>query len=225
MIANVSDASPTITSSWPIGSSRRAVIGARLGHVQRGEQDRGEADRDVDEEHRPPAAGVDQRPADHGPERHAQPEHRAPQSDRHRPLAGVLERVADDRHRDRVEHRPAYRLHDTSRDQEPRASVPRPHSSDPSENTTSPTWKTRRRPIRSAVDPASMQQAREHQRVGVDRPLQPGERRVQVVMDRRQRDVDDRRVETDDQQAHAADARAPAGVLSGSDGSIEVLVG
>jgi hypothetical protein len=32
----------------------------------------------------------------------------------------------------------------------------RPHSSDPSENTTSPARKIRLRPIRSAVEPASM---------------------------------------------------------------------
>jgi hypothetical protein len=30
------------------------------------------------------------------------------------------------------------------------------HSSDPSENSTSPIWKTLRRPIRSAVDPDSI---------------------------------------------------------------------
>ncbi len=30
------------------------------------------------------------------------------------------------------------------------------HSSEPSENTTRPTWKVRRRPTRSAVEPASM---------------------------------------------------------------------
>jgi hypothetical protein len=31
-----------------------------------------------------------------------------------------------------------------------------PHRSEPSENTTSPAWNTRFRPIRSAVEPASI---------------------------------------------------------------------
>ena len=52
---------------------------------------------------------------------------------------------------------------------------------------------------------AEDQQAREHEGVGVDDPLQARDVGVQLAADRGQGDVDDRVVEPDDQQAHAAD--------------------
>ena len=62
------------------------------------------------------------------------------------------------------------------------------------------------------------QEAGQHQGVRVDGPLQAGNRRVQVVLDGRQRDVDDRAVQADDEQAHAADRQdkclAPAAELA-----------
>ena len=59
-------------------------------------------------------------------------------------------------------------------------------------------------------------QHRERQRVGVDRPLEPRQRRVQIALDRRQRDVHDSVVEHQHEQreAHRAE-RPPAAVLVG----------
>ena len=51
---------------------------------------------------------------------------------------------------------------------------------------------------------AEEQEAAEHQRVGVHDPLQVGVRHVEVLLDRRQRDVHDRRVE-DDHELRQAD--------------------
>ena len=51
---------------------------------------------------------------------------------------------------------------------------------------------------------AEEEEAAEHQRVGVDDPLQVGVRHVEVLLDRRQRDVHDRRVE-DDHELRQAD--------------------
>ena len=77
---------------------------------------------------------------------------------------------------------------------------------------------TRRRPSLSAHRPGQHQQARERQRVGVQRSTaRPDTGGVQLAPDRGERDVDDRVVEADDQQAHAADREhqppAPAGQL------------
>ena len=94
------------------------MLGARLGHERGGQHERDRPDRDVHEEHRAPPDRVDERAADDRPERHAQSEHRAPHADRHRALARVVEHVADDRHRHRVEHRSADRLEHAERDQQ-----------------------------------------------------------------------------------------------------------
>ena len=89
-----------------------------LGYEDRGQRHRQQPDGHVDEEHPAPAERVDQGTADERPERHAEPDHPAPDSDRLGALAGVIEDVSDDRHRDRVEHRAADRLQHTRRDQQ-----------------------------------------------------------------------------------------------------------
>ena len=53
------------------------------------------------------------------------------------------------------------------------------------------------------------EQAGEHQRVGVHRPLEPGHRGAEVPPDGGQRHVHDRHVEPDDEQAHRADQQHP----------------
>ena len=65
-----------------------------------------------------------------------------------------------------------------------------------------------------AEAPAGDEQHGEGQRVGVDRPLEAGDRRAEVLLDRRQRDVHDRVVEHDHEQreAHGAE-RPPAAVV------------
>ena len=178
--------------------------GARLRDKQRRQDDRHHSDRNVHQEHRSPADRVHQRATDHRSQREADPEHRAPDADRASALARVDEHVADDRHRDRVEHRAADRLQHSRRDQQ--LETRRQSAQQRAER------ERRQADLKDApaTDPVGgrsgqHQQAREHERVGVDRPLQARQRRGEGSVDRGQRDVDDRRVEPDDQQAHRAD--------------------
>ena len=177
---------------------------ARARYEQRRQHDRNQADRQVHEKHRAPAPNVDQGAADDRAERHADAEDRAPDADRLRALARILEDVAHDRHRDRIEHRAADRLKYASADQQTEARGQRAQQRGEREHDQPGL----ERPL--AADPVGRrarqhQQAREHQCVGVDRPLKPRDRRVQRLVDRRQRHVHDRRIEADDQQAHRAD--------------------
>ena len=57
------------------------------------------------------------------------------------------------------------------------------------------------------------QQAGEHQRVGVDDPLQLAGARVQLLDQRGQRDVEDRVVDAHDEQAEAEDGEDPPAAL------------
>ena len=67
-------------------------------------------------------------------------------------------------------------------------------------------------PVAIAERAGQQQQPGEHERVGVDHPLQLADVRVEVAHQRRQRDVDDRVVDDDGEQAHAqhAERRASA---------------
>ena len=66
-------------------------------------------------------------------------------------------------------------------------------------------------PVAIAERPAEQQEPGERQRVGVDRPLQPVERGVEIAPDGRQRDVDDGRVEERDARAeHGREQHPPA---------------
>ena len=55
--------------------------------------------------------------------------------------------------------------------------------------------------------PAQHQEARDDDRVGIDHPLKPAERRSQVAADVRQRDVHDGGIHRDHQEAQAADGK------------------
>ena len=62
---------------------------------------------------------------------------------------------------------------------------------------------------------AEQQEAAEEQRVAVDHPLEVGLAEVEVLLDRRQRDVDDRRVQDDHELGQAdQDQRHPAVVFA-----------
>ena len=80
-----------------------------------------------------------------------------------------------------------------------------PQGAEASVNRTIPITNIRLRPNRSASDAGGEHARRERQRVGVDHPLQLGERRVERALDRRQRDVHDRDVE----QQHEDRRRRP----------------
>ena len=68
--------------------------------------------------------------------------------------------------------------------------------------------KIRCRPSRSPSEPPTSSSDAERQQVGLDDPLLRGEAGVEVLADRRQRDVDDRAVEEDDADAEDARRRA-----------------
>ena len=149
-----------------------------------------------------------------GPEGHGHPHHRRPDPDRLGPLAGLDERVGDDGHGHRVEHRPPTPWSIRNATRAPRLGA-RLHSSEPAANTDQADHEGALAPEPVGHRARQHEQAGQHQRVGVDRPLQPGHRGVVVPADRREGDIDDGHVESDDQQAHRADqqdadAAAPA---------------
>ena len=108
----------------PIGVdvAHRGRLG--LGHEDRGQHDRGSADRQVDPEHRAPVDELDERAADDRPERHRDADDAAPDADRPGALHPAGEHLGDDRHRDRVQHRTADRLHECARRSASRCSAP-----------------------------------------------------------------------------------------------------
>ena len=172
------------------------------------------ADREVEQEDRAPADRGDERPAHDRPERHRDAEHRAPDAHRLGPLARVREGVGDDRHRDRVHHRGAHRLEHAERHEQLDARGQAAQERGQREHAeTRDEGAPATEPVRGGA--REHQQARHHDRVGADRPLQPRDAGVQLAPDRRQRDVHDRDVEPDDEQAQAADR---AGCRSGGGG-------
>jgi hypothetical protein len=176
----------------------------RFRHVLVGEDDRRDPDRDVDPEDRAPVDRLHEDAADQRAAGDADPGDAAPPADRPGALAWLGEDVGDDRHRDRVQHRAADRLDHAEGDQpaEPggdRAESRADREGDQADLEGAPPAE----PV--AGRSGQHQEAGDHQRVGVDRPLGTGDRGAEVLLDRRQRDVQDRHVEPDDQHAHAAD--------------------
>ena len=74
----------------PAQSSARAVRVARLLHARERERDRGDADRQVDEEDRLPADGLDEHAADQRPDRHGGAGRRAPEAERGAAVAALV---------------------------------------------------------------------------------------------------------------------------------------
>ena len=84
-----------------------------------------------------------------------------------------------------------------------------------------PTRKTRRWPTQVAEPSRQQQQAAEGDHVGVDDPGQLALAEAEIVLDRRQGDVDDRRVEDDHQHARAEHVEGePAGAVFGLFGGV-----
>jgi hypothetical protein len=172
------------------------------GHVARGEQQRDSADGDVEYEHRPPAHRYDQQPAEDRARGRCDPRHRRPHADR----AGALRSIGIGRpqHRQRARHeqRHADALGDPGPDEEPdrggggtRRRRDREQAQAGEEDAPAPEPVAQRAP--------GEQQRREHQRVGVDHPLQPGDAALQLAPEVGQRNVDGRRVEDDHEIAEA----------------------
>jgi hypothetical protein len=94
-------------------------------------------------------------PAEHRAERDGQAENTTPDADGPGTLARVGEGVGDDRHGHRfiIEPPTACSMRNTTSQPRPGARL---HSREPRVKVASPIWKIRRRPSRSAVDPARM---------------------------------------------------------------------
>ncbi len=171
-------------------------------------------DRHVDPEDRPPPDEFDQDTADQRPQPDAEARHPAPDTDRPSPVARFGEDVGDDRHRDGVEHRTTEGLQHPERDQ------PFQRRRDAAQQRSAPEDDQPGLKGAAPADPVGgrsgqQQKAGQDHDVGVDGPLQAGDRGAELLADRRQRHVDDRGVHADDEQAHAADAehqKAPAGL-------------
>ena len=88
-------------------------------------------------------------------------------------------------------------------------------ASEPRPKTTRPDLERAAAPEPVTQAARGEQQAGEHQRVGVDHPLQLAVRRVELAHDRRDRDVEDRVVEHDHEQAEAEDGEDPPATVVG----------
>ena len=156
----------------------------------------------VHEEDRAPVEALEERAAGERAERDADPRGRGPDPDRLRPLRAG-EDVRDDRQGRRHDQRAA--------DAHERAACAISWFADPaSADRTEPVPKMRRPDLqrRAAAELVAEaahreQQPGEHERVGVDHPLQLAVRGRQLADDAGERHVEDRVVEDDHQQAEA----------------------
>ena len=197
---------PGVTSSVPTKSSRGACSSRELGTTSTHGDHRDHDDRHVHQEDRPPPEVLEQEPADERADRHAEPRHAGPDADRPAPLARVGEDVRQDRQRGRHDERGAEALHPSQHDQRAgRADHRAAQRSAAEDHQADHEARLAAEPIAGVA--ADQQQAGEHDRVGVDDPLQLARRHVELAHQRRQGDVDDRAVDADDQQRQAQHAQ------------------
>ena len=172
--------------------------------------------RHVEEEDRLPGDVLDQEAADHGADGQRQGADAGPGADR---LAALVRRegVGDDREGRRHHERGADALRGAPGD-EPGLALREPDEGareaedDDAEEEHPPAAED------VAQAPAGDEQHGEAQRVGVDGPFEAADRRVQVLLDRRQRDVHDRVVEHDHEQREAHRAEGPPAAVVVGDG-------
>ena len=185
------------------GQVKRAgsALGAALDQRPRRERRGGESDRDVDEQHPPPAQAAGEDPAEEHPGRAAGAGDRAPDAQCAVALGTLGERGGDDRQRRRGDDRRAEALDGAGGDQPPLGlgdpageRGDREHHEAEHEHPPAP---------EQVGEPAAEQQeAAERKRVGIHDPREVGACEVQVRADRRQRDVDDRGVDHDHELRH-----------------------
>ena len=187
---------------------------ARLAGGEEGDDHGADGDRQVEEEDRAPGDVLGQRAADRRPDRERQRRDAGPQADRLAALSG-RERRRDDRQGAGHHERAADALERAARD-EPFLSR---READQRARAGEHDHAEQEHPAAAedVAEPAARdEQHRERQRVRVDGPLERRDRRAEVVLDRRQRDVHDRVVEHDHEQreAHGRE-RPPLAVLFG----------
>jgi len=175
-----------------------------VGNEQRRGHQGDQTDRKVDPEDGPPPDEFDQRAAYQRAEPDADTRNATPDADGTGAFARLGEDIGDDRHRNRIEHRAAERLHhakgDEPSDRRCEAAQERPADEDHEAGLEGAA------PADTVGGRAGQQQeTREDDDIGVDGPLQSGDGGAEILADRRQCDVDDRGVHADDEQAHTAD--------------------
>ena len=191
--ARIRQNSPPISVTRPSGSSRLCSGSLDSSHLLGGERDRRRADREVDEEDPAPGEPRGEHTAGERADRDRCADRRAPDPERRAALLAV-ELLRDQRERGREHHRAADSLHAAGDDQEERVvGEPAGERGDREEDDAQ-----HEDPLAAEEvgERAGGQDAgRQRERVGVDHPLEVGERRVERPLDRRQGDVDDRDVQ------------------------------
>jgi hypothetical protein len=167
-------------------------LGDRRAHERQGRQD----ERDIDGEDPAPRRIVDQQAAAEWPDHHRDAGPRRPRPDRRASLLG-RERRGDDRQRGRHEQRPRDPLQRARRDQQLGCRGERAHDRGDAE-ADQPGGEHLAAAEQVAERAADQQQRAERQQVGLDDPLLRREPGVEVVADRRERDVDDGPVDEHD---------------------------
>ena len=196
----VSVTSPTGRGGCAPGRSTRAAASTD-------EHDGGDPDRDVDEEDPAPREPRREHAAGERPDRDRAPDRRAPDAERRAALrpwnscessaSAVANMIAPP-----MPWTPRAMIRNS-------ASFARPQSAEASVKRTIPIMKTRLRPKRSASGTRGQDARRERERVGVDHPLQVGERGVERPLDRGQGDVHDRDVEQEHERGDADRQQRP----------------
>ena len=190
---------------------------ARLGHHEH-EPDQCEEDHgDVHEEDGSPVEVLEQHTAGQRPERDADPRGARPDRDRLLALHGLGEDVGDDRERRGEDQRgadPGHGAHGDERacgvDERGRGTPDAEHDEPEGEHPPSA------EPVAEA--PAREQEAGEHDRVGVDDPLELARRRGQRSGQRRDGDVEDRGVDGDEDERGAEHREGPPPAIVGTEG-------
>jgi hypothetical protein len=214
MIAYTSAVKPVVESTAPVTSNAPGTRVLALGDELDAEQQRRGRDRDVDEEHGGPVEPLQQHAAGERAEPDPERGERGPDADR---LAALLlrEHVGDDRQRRGHDQRrtDAHQRADgddlTGRVGDQRAEAREAEDGDAG-------LQRQLAAVAVAERAEHQQQAGEHQQVGVDHPLQRRGGRLEVRLQRGERDVEDRVVEPDDHEAQRQDAeRLPAHRVGG----------
>ena len=172
------------------------------------ERDHEGADRDVDQKRRPPRDRFDQVAADQRCDRGRHPGEPGPGADCPRAIL-VTKAGLDHRQAPGGEQRTTDPLHDPRRDQRLVARGDRAEQRGQREQPD-PDDEDPAAPVAVAERAAEQDQGRKRQQIAVEDPLQPARRRVEVLADRRQRDVDDRPVEKRHPRAEDRDGEHPA---------------
>ena len=169
-----------------------------LGEQDGGERERGEPDRDVDEEDPLPGEDVGEDAAEEHARGCAEATHGAPGTQGDVALPALAERRGQDRERGRRDRGGAQSLQRASGDQ--RRLAPGEAAEERADREDDQAGhEDHAAPEDVGETTAQQQKAAEDERIRADHPLQVLLREAQVFLDGRQRDVDDRDVQNDDE--------------------------